>query len=120
MASKRSLSSAQPVAPAEIGVAIEAQVLAVRGHRVLLAQQLAVLYGLETKVLNQAVRRNLERFPSDFMFQLEPADLATLRSQTVTLNAQVLDSKAFLTAAGVTANRGEHADTPHTLLLNRV
>ena len=87
---------------------IGAQVLVVRGHRVLLAQQLAALYGVETKVLNQAVRRNLGRFPNDFMFQLEPADLAALRSQTVTLNAQVLESKQFLTASGLTGSRGSH------------
>ena len=92
-----------------ISSAIEAQVLIIRGHRVLLAQQLAALYGVETKVLNQAVRRNLQRFPSDFMFLLEPADLAALRSQTVTLNSQVLDSKQFLIAAGLTSSRGSHA-----------
>ena len=88
---------------------IEAQVLVVRGHRVLLAQQLATLYGVETKVLNQAVQRNMDRFPQDFMFRLERDDLAALRSQTVTLNAQVLDSKEFSIAAGLTSGRGAHA-----------
>ena len=88
---------------------IEAQVLVIRGHRVLLAQQLAALYGVETKVLNQAVQRNLDRFPQDFMFRLERDDLAALRSQTVTLNAQVLDSKQFSVAAGLTGERGAHA-----------
>ena len=108
MASKPA-SVSVAVGHADIGSAIEAQVLVVRGHRVLLAQQLAALYGVETKVLNQAVRRNLIRFPDDFMFLLAPGDLAALRSQTVTLNAQVLDSKEFLTASGVTAGRGSHA-----------
>ncbi len=88
---------------------IEAQVLVVRGHRVLLAQQLATLYGVETKVLNQAVQRNMDRFPQDFMFRLERDDLAALRSQTVTLNTQVLDSKEFTVAAGLTSGRGTHA-----------
>ena len=88
---------------------IEAQVLVVRGHRVLLAQQSATLYGVETKVLNQAVQRNMDRFPQDFMFRLERDDLAALRSQTVTLNTQVLDSKEFTVAAGLTSGRGTHA-----------
>ena len=88
---------------------IEAQVLVVRGHRVLLAQQLATLYGVETKALNQAVQRNMDRFPQDFMFRLERDDLAALRSQTVTLNTQVLDSKEFTVAAGLTSGRGTHA-----------
>lgn len=55
-----------------------------RGHRVLLDFDLAELYGVETKVLNQAVRRNLRRFPSDFMFQLTVDEFANLRSQIVT------------------------------------
>ena len=111
-----SLSANTAAATAGLGVgdAIQAQVLVVRGQRVLLAQQLAALYGVETKVLNQAVRRNLVRFPNDFMFRLELADLAALRSQTVTLNTQVLDSKEFLTATGTTSSRGSHAKyTPY-------
>jgi ORF6N domain len=88
---------------------IESQVLEIRGHRVLLAQQLALLYGVETKVLNQAVQRNSERFPKDFMFRLEREDLARLRSQTVTLNAQVIDSKEVSQAIGLAPERGSNA-----------
>jgi hypothetical protein len=51
----------------------------------MLDADLAVLYGVEVKVLNQAVKRNIERFPEDFMFQLTAEEAATLRSQTVTL-----------------------------------
>jgi hypothetical protein len=111
MASRALKSKAALVAPvvANIDSLIESQVLVVRGQRVLLAQQLASLYGVETKVLNQAVQRNLERFPDDFMFRLERDDLAALRSQTVTLNAQVIDSKEVLSALGLTAERGGHA-----------
>lgn len=58
----------------------------VRGQRVLLDFDLAALYGVETKVLLQAVRRNLERFPADFMFQLTSDEWASLRSQIVTSN----------------------------------
>ncbi|OFZ83068.1 MAG: hypothetical protein A2583_12670 [Bdellovibrionales bacterium RIFOXYD1_FULL_53_11] len=57
-----------------------------RGHPVMLDKDLAPLYGVETKVLNQAVKRNLERFPSDFMFQLTQDEELSLRSQIVTSN----------------------------------
>ncbi len=87
---------------------IESQVLEIRGCRVLLAQQLASLYGVETKVLNQAVQRNSERFPKDFMFRLEREDMAVLRSQTVTLNAQAIDSKEVSQAIGLATERGSN------------
>lgn len=54
-----------------------------RGERVLLDADLATLYGVETRVLIQAVKRNLERFPGDFMFQLTESEWADLKSQTV-------------------------------------
>jgi hypothetical protein len=59
-------------------------ILLVRGHRVMLDSDLASLYGVETKTLNQAVRRNTDRFPSDFMFRLEFREVPILRSQIVT------------------------------------
>ena len=55
------------------------------GEKVMLSQHLAELYEVEPKILNQAVKRNLERFPEDFMFQLTEEEDALLRSQTVTL-----------------------------------
>jgi hypothetical protein len=68
--------------PAEL---IERRILFLRGEKVMLDLDLAGLYGVETKVLNQAVRRNLERFPSDFMFQLTRQEwVANLKSQSVT------------------------------------
>ncbi len=63
---------------------IERAIILIRGQKVLLSQQLAGLYGVETKVLNQAVARNRERFPDDFMFQLTAEELANLKSQIVT------------------------------------
>jgi len=54
----------------------------------LLASDLAVLYGVQTKALVQAVKRNLERFPPDFVFQLTEQELRTLRSQIVTLDEE--------------------------------
>ena len=57
-------------------------ILILRGHRVLLDSELAGLYGVETRVLNQAVRRNAERSPEDFRFRLTAAEAAASRSQS--------------------------------------
>jgi hypothetical protein len=59
----------------------------VRGHKVLLDADLAALYGVATRVLVQAVKRNLDRFPADFMFQITDQEVAALRSQSVISNA---------------------------------
>jgi phage regulator Rha-like protein len=64
---------------------IERAILLLRGQKVILDTDLAALYGVEAKDLNQAVKRNLERFPEDFMFQLNTDEATSLRSQTVTL-----------------------------------
>ena len=56
----------------------------IRGQRVMLSQDLAILYGVAVKVLNQAVKRNAVRFPADFVFQLKAEELANLKSQFVT------------------------------------
>lgn len=61
------------------------RIMFVRGQKVMLDSDLAELYEVETKVLNQAVKRNIERFPVDFMFQLTAEEAAGLRSQSVTL-----------------------------------
>lgn len=55
----------------------------VRGHRVMLDSDLAILYGVETRALNQAVRRNLDRFPDDFMFEVTRPEFEVLMSQFV-------------------------------------
>lgn len=55
--------------------AIQSKIYEIRGQRVMLDFDLAILYGVETRVLNQSVRRNTERFPEDFMFQLTRGDL---------------------------------------------
>lgn len=60
-------------------------ILVLRGQRVLLDLELAALYGVETKVLVQAIKRNSARFPADFMFQLTAAEWSAVRSQVVTL-----------------------------------
>ena len=65
------------------GERITSVIWLLRGHKVMLDADLAVLYGVETRTLNQAVQRNLERFPSDFMFQLTTEEFVRLRSQIV-------------------------------------
>jgi ORF6N domain len=64
---------------------ITQSILVLRGQRVLLDTELAALYGVSTKRFNEQVRRNRERFPADFMFQLTDAELVALRSQIATL-----------------------------------
>jgi hypothetical protein len=59
-----------------------------RGQRVMVDRDLAGLYGIETKVLNQAVKRNIERFPNDFMFQLNSDEFLNWKSQIVTSNSE--------------------------------
>lgn len=78
----------------------------VRGQKVMLDADLAILYGVEPKALKQAVRRNIERFPEDFMFELKREEEAALRSQFVTLNKKPsLRTVKTATARG----RGQHS-----------
>src|ERR1044071_6640810 len=74
-------SAAQLLAPD----AITLRIAALRGQHVILDSDLAALYEVQTKRLNEAVRRNLAKFPSDFMFQLTVDEWATLRTQIATL-----------------------------------
>lgn len=63
---------------------IERRILVIRGQKVLLDEDLAALYGVETRRLNEQVRRNRERFPADFVFQLDDTEYAALISQIAT------------------------------------
>ena len=67
---------------------IESLIRVIRGQQVMLDSDLAMLYGVETKRLNEQVKRNLNRFPEDFMFQLTQDEVVRSRSQIATLNAQ--------------------------------
>ena len=67
---------------------VEDRILSIRGHRVMLDADLAELYGVPTKRLNEAVRRNAARFPEDFMFQLTADEAEILRSQFATSNGR--------------------------------
>ena len=68
------------------GDSIADRILVVRGQRVLLDADLAAMYGVTTKRLNEQIRRNLDPFPPDFSFTFEDQDFATLRSQIATSN----------------------------------
>jgi hypothetical protein len=66
---------------------IKSKIRIIRGNKVMLDRDLAELYGVETRVLKQAVRRNIKRFPDDFMFQLSKEEFVNWRSQNVMSNA---------------------------------
>ncbi len=84
-------------------------VFLVRGEKVLLDADLADLYDVATKVLNQAVKRNLDRFPVDFMFQLTSEEWEGMRSQTVTSYAENKAMKSQI----VTASRRKLTAIPY-------
>lgn len=82
---------------------LEPLILTIRGHRVILDADLARLYGVNTKALNQALKRNINRFPSDFAFQLIPEEVESLnRSQFVTGSGGALAERwsQFVTTSG--------------------
>jgi len=66
---------------------IQSKIYEIRGERVMLDRDIAALYNVETKVLNQAVKRNIKRFPEDFMFQLSKTEFQIWKSQIVTSNS---------------------------------
>jgi len=80
---------------------IENMIYIIRGHKVMLDSDLARLYGVETKRLNEQIKRNINRFPEDFMFQLTEIEVHFLRSQFATAN---LDSKRRFNPYAFTEN----------------
>lgn len=77
---------------------IERKIYLIRGKKVMLDRDLAELYGVLTKVLNQAVKRNLERFPDDFMFRLTKDETQNWKSQIVTSNKEKMGLRKRPTA----------------------
>lgn len=65
---------------------IQSKIHEIRGQKVMLDRDFAQMYGVETRVLNQAVKRNADRFPIDFMFRLSKEEWENLKSQSVTSN----------------------------------
>ena len=97
---------------------IESLIRVIRGQQVMLDSDLAMLYGVETKALNQAVKRNINRFPADFMFQLTKEETSCSRSQFVTLNnddalrsqiATLNQGLGSLRSQNVTSNQGSES-----------
>ena len=85
---------------------IEPLIRIIRGQQVLLDSDLAILYGVETKRLNEQVKRNIERFPDDFMFQLTKVELINLKSQIATSNTE---NHSLRSQNATIDNRGRHA-----------
>ncbi|KKQ53046.1 MAG: KilA-N, DNA-binding domain protein [Parcubacteria group bacterium GW2011_GWD2_38_11] len=79
----KNIKEAKSLVPQEI---IEQKIFLIRERKVMFDRDLAILYGVETRVLNQAVRRNTERFPEDFMFQLNKKEFENWVSQIVITN----------------------------------
>jgi ORF6N domain len=86
----------------EIIRSIQNRIYEIRGERVMLDFDIAALYEVETKVLNQAVKRNIERFPGDFMFRLTAPEWSAIRSQIVTTPLQGVQYQLI----GTQVNRG--------------
>ena len=90
-----------------VALRLEEIIFTVRSERVILDHDLARLYGVTTKALNQAVRRNLKRFPADFVFHLTYQEVTGLRSQSVTSNVTMERSQS------VTGSRGGRRSLPY-------
>ena len=92
-------------------VLIESKIFVIRGKQVMIDRDLADLYGVETKAINQAVKRNIERFPEEFRFQLTKDEYDFLRSQITTLkeDEKVLRSQSVTLENDASGQRGKHA-----------
>lgn len=80
---------------------IEGKILLIRGHKVMLDRDLAQLYGVETRALNQAVRRNIDRFPDDFMFSLTRDEIMNLSQIVISSNIKHAPNVFVFTEQGV-------------------
>ena len=94
----------------DLRASIQSKIYVIRGQRVMLDFDLAAMYGVETRVLNQSVKRNIERFPEDFMFQLTKGEFDILKSQIVISNIRENDGVSTLTSQNVIlkSGRGKH------------
>ena len=101
---------------------IRSRIVTIRGVQVMLDHDLAELYGVPTKALNQAVKRNAARFPDGFMFRLSKSEMTDLRSQSETSNLLAEDVGLSLRSQSVTSKRGgvrylPYAFTEHGILM---
>ena len=86
------------IVPAEL---IERKIYLIRGHKVMIDRELAELYCVETRILNQAVRRNLKRFPSDFMFSLTREEIMDLSQIVISSRIKHAPNVFVFTEQGV-------------------
>ncbi len=91
------------IIPIEI---VEQKIFMIRGYKVMIDGDLAMLYGVETRVLNQAVRRNIDRFPEDFMFSLTRQEIRDLSQLVISLKIKHSPSVFAFTEQGVTMLSG--------------
>ena len=87
----------------ELLAMVKSKIYTIRGQKVMLDFDLAAMYGVKTGRLNEQVKRNIERFPDDFMFQLTKGELVILRSQFVTAN----DMKSQNATSNLTDNQND-------------
>ncbi|HEY1628480.1 MAG TPA: ORF6N domain-containing protein [Tepidisphaeraceae bacterium] len=99
------------------GVSIEQQILFIRGQRVILASDLAAMYGVAVRQLNQAVARNSERFPEDFVFQLTKDETAAIARHLVEMGTQNLKSQIVTSSWGGARRALPYAFTEHGVLM---
>jgi hypothetical protein len=97
-------AASKPVSLSLIPDQLAPLVIRLRRENVILDSDIAELYGVETKVLNQAVKRNIDRFPPDFMFQLTEQEVENLRSQIVTSRSGVIPSRSQIVTLKDTSN----------------
>lgn len=84
---------------------IQQKIFEIRGQNIMLDFDLAVLYEVETRVLNQAVKRNNDRFPEDFMFRITKKEWSLMRSQSVIASEQMNDNKVAVRSQSVIASQ---------------
>ncbi len=96
---------------------LENKIHFIRGHRVMLDSDLAALYGVSTKQLNQQVKRNRNRFPNDFAFKLTGKEVENLKSQAVTSSSRLTMRSQFVTASKRNIRFLPHAFTEHGALM---
>ncbi|MFZ3138050.1 MAG: ORF6N domain-containing protein [Thermodesulfovibrionales bacterium] len=95
--------------PAEI---IESKIYLIRGQKIMLSMHLAELYGIETRALNQAVKRNIQRFPEDFMFQINEKEADHLVSQNVIPHKKYFGGSLPYAFTGVTSSGDTILNSP--------
>ena len=99
---------------------IQSKIYEIRGQRVMLDFDLAAMYGVETRRLNEQVKRNIERFPEDFMFQLTKGEYEILKSQFATSNTTDSQGSIILKSQNATSSWGGTRKSPYAFTENGV